>query len=196
VPYLSLSPTASTFTDIAITNPTGSWEINGGTLQVNWSDPTILKEYQNETIFPTDYNVFALPTANEYVSFLITAGGPGTRHPLHLHGHDFWVLGSGTGAYSSSDVLNYDNPPRRDVATIIAGGWMVISFITDNPGSWLMHCHIAWHASESLAWQFVERETEINATLSDPAGFLDICSAWDKYYDEIPLPPQEDDSGI
>jgi hypothetical protein len=22
------------------------------------------------------------------------------------------------------------------------GGWLVIGFITDNPGAWLMHCHI------------------------------------------------------
>ncbi len=23
-----------------------------------------------------------------------------------------------------------------------AGGWLVIAFPTDNPGAWLLHCHI------------------------------------------------------
>lgn len=38
-----------------------------------------------------------------------------------------------------------------------AGGWLVLAFETDNPGAWLMHCHIAWHVSEGLAVQFLER---------------------------------------
>jgi len=105
-------------------------------------------------------------------------------------------LGQSSSAYTSDAVLNYDNPPRRDVATIIPGGYLVIAFFTDNPGSWLMHCHIAWHASEALAWQYVERESEITATLSDPESFLETCAAWDDYYYATPSPPQEDDSGI
>jgi FtsP/CotA-like multicopper oxidase with cupredoxin domain len=28
------------------------------------------------------------------------------------------------------------------VAMLPGGGWLVIGFITDNPGAWLMHCHI------------------------------------------------------
>lgn len=197
VPYLALDATPSTPSNIAIAAGTGgSWTINGNTLQVNWSDPSILMEYQNSSIFPSTYNVFALPTANTWVSYLISATGAGARHPLHLHGHDFWILGQSSTAYVSTDVLNYTNPPRRDVATIIPGGYLAIAFPTDNPGSWLMHCHIAWHASESLAWQFVERESEITATIGDPDSFLDTCAAWDDYYSAIPLPPQDDDSGI
>ena len=57
-----------------------------------------------------------------------------------------------------------------------------------------MHCHIAWHASEGLAWQFVERESEITGTLTSADEFLDVCKVWDDYY--TPEVPQEDDSGI
>jgi FtsP/CotA-like multicopper oxidase with cupredoxin domain len=195
VPYYAMNATASTPTSIAISSVAGSWEINGGTLQLNWSDPTILMDYQNESIFPTDYNVFPLPTANVWVSFIITATGPGAAHPIHLHGHDFWILGQASTAYSATTtVLNYNNPPRRDVATLIPGGYLAIAFITDNPGSWLAHCHIAWHASESLAWQFVERESEITGTLTSADTFLDTCASWETYY--TPTVPQEDDSGI
>lgn len=51
-------------------------------------------------------------------------------------GHDFWILASGTGSYSDSVTLNTANPPRRDVATLPASGYVVIAFYTDNPGAW------------------------------------------------------------
>jgi len=66
----------------------------------------------------------------------------------------------------TSATLNTNNPPRRDVATLPVSGYLVIAFLTDNPGAWLMHCHIGWHTSEGLALQFVERYTEI-------AGLID-----------------------
>jgi FtsP/CotA-like multicopper oxidase with cupredoxin domain len=71
-----------------------------------------------------------------------TASAPPIPHPIHLHGHDFYVIGAGTGVYSDPSTLNYNNPPRRDVATLPGGGYLVIAFVTDNPGAWLMHCHI------------------------------------------------------
>ena len=56
----------------------------------------------------------------------------------------------------SSDPANlvYNNPTRRDTALLPGGGWLAIAFPTDNPGAWLMHCHIvslflpgSWEAS-------------------------------------------------
>lgn len=38
-------------------------------------------------------------------------------HPLHFHGHTFWTLGSGTGAFDDSK-LNLVNPPIRDTEGI------------------------------------------------------------------------------
>lgn len=69
-------------------------------------------------------------------------------HPIHLHGHDFYLLGqtngSNTGTFTAADIprLNFVNPPRRDVAMLPASAWIVIAFDTDNPGAWLMHCHV------------------------------------------------------
>ena len=50
---------------------------------------------------------------------------------------------------------------RRDVALLPAGGYLIIAFPADNPDSWLMHCHIAWHASAGLAVQILERQISI-----------------------------------
>jgi L-ascorbate oxidase len=63
-------------------------------------------------------------------------GGPAARntteqHPFHLHGHHFWVLGSGVGPYNSSvdATLNLVNPMYRDTQTVPEGGWTVIRFV-------------------------------------------------------------------
>lgn len=60
--------------------------------------------------------------------------------------------------------------------------------------TWLMHCHIAWHASQGFALQFVEREGDIAATVGEPALLNDTCTAWDEY---VPMQMfEQDDSGI
>jgi len=46
------------------------------------------------------------------------------------------------------------------VVLLPRNGFVVIAFRTDNPGAWLMHCHIARHASEGLALQILERRRD------------------------------------
>ncbi|KAK6063513.1 multicopper oxidase [Seiridium cupressi] len=102
-------------------------------------------------------------------------------HPIHLHGHDFCVLAQGSDAVYTSDVsLQLNNPPRRDVAMLAANGYLVIGFVTDNPGVWLLHCHIGWHASQGFSLQILERESEI-ADLVTAGDIQDTCSAWEAY---------------
>ena len=102
---------------------------------------------------------------------------------MHLHGHDFYVLGAGTGNYSDATTLNYINPPRRDVAILPANGYLVLAFVTDNPGAWLMHCHVAWHIDLGLGAQFLERASEITPLLNQAEGWNTQCSKWDQYDD-------------
>src|ERR1700753_2380664 len=102
-------------------------------------------------------------------------------HPIHLHGHDFYVLGQGDGQFSDSGIsaLNFDNPIRRDTAMLPGGGWLVLAFLTDNPGAWLMHCHIAWHLSEGMAVQFLESPDLIIANLPPTTPMNATCRSWD-----------------
>lgn len=37
---------------------------------------------------------------------------------------------------------NLINPPLKDTVTIPAGGYTVIRFYAENPGFWLLHCHL------------------------------------------------------
>ena len=75
-------------------------------------------------------------------------GGPAARntteqHPFHLHGHHFWVLGSGFGPYNSSveATLNLVNPMYRDTQIVPQGGWTVIRFVVSSPGH-----HVCQHS--------------------------------------------------
>ena len=88
--------------------------------------------------------------------------------------------------------LNFINPPRRDVTFLPGRGWVVIAFPTDNPGAWLMHCHIAWHISQGLGVQFLEAKDQIR--LPGPA-WHDTCSRWKDYYNDSPAYHKED-SGL
>jgi len=152
---------------------------------------TLLQVYDNVTSFSNTSNLLNLPSANvwAYIILKTTAAAP---HPIHLHGHDFYLLASGTGTYDSSD-LNLSNPPRRDVALLQADGYLVIGFKTDNPGAWLLHCHIGWHTAEGLALQILERQDEI-LDLIDYDALNSTCSTWTTYETDEDL--VEDDSGI
>ncbi|KIV94133.1 hypothetical protein, variant 2 [Exophiala mesophila] len=86
-------------------------------------------------------------------------------HPMHLHGHKFWFLGSGEGDFpfesvtdAPSSMINLQNPPYRDTIDLPPSGWAVIRYITDNPGAWLFHCHVQWHLVSGMAVVLVENE--------------------------------------
>ena len=57
-------------------------------------------------------------------------------HPIHLHGHDFWVLAQESGAWDgTTDSFKTINPPRRDTAVLPAQGHLAIALRLDNPGT-------------------------------------------------------------
>jgi len=64
---------------------------------------------------------------------------------------------------------------------------------TDNPGAWLFHCHIAWHVSQGLSIQFLERVQDIPRTV--PLNSIrPNCDAWERYYATSPF--KQFDSGL
>ncbi|KAK4443526.1 Cupredoxin [Podospora aff. communis PSN243] len=78
-------------------------------------------------------------------------------HPIHLHGHDTYVLARGGGLYLDSVVeVQTVNPPRRDTVNLPQNGFVLLAFETDNPGAWLLHCHIEWHLHDGFAMSVVE----------------------------------------
>jgi len=78
---------------------------------------------------------------------IIFSSNTSDEHPLHLHGHTFFVLASSNGTFDENSIADFVliNPMRRDVITIPPNGWVAIQFVVDNPGTWIMHCHIEFH---------------------------------------------------
>lgn len=93
---------------------------------------TISDEYN-----PVDLSY--LPGSTNWVYIVIESFLP-LPHPIHLHGHDSYVLARGGDLYLSSIAeLALTNPPRRDTINLPSNGFVVLAFQTDNPGSWLLH---------------------------------------------------------
>ncbi|KAI3749844.1 hypothetical protein L2E82_20461 [Cichorium intybus] len=79
-------------------------------------------------------------------------------HPVHLHGHHFYIVGQGFGNFNpGTDTVNFnlEDPPQRNTVNVPVGGWSAIRFVANNPGVWLMHCHIDSHLTWGFAMSFL-----------------------------------------
>jgi hypothetical protein len=85
---------------------------------------------------------------------------------------------------SNNVTLNFNNPPRRDTVLITKNGWVIIAFKADNPGAWVLHCHIPWHASNGLALQVLESQSQFQQMMTPERlnGTLENCANWAEWY--------------
>lgn len=140
VPYLAItasdSPEDEDDFEVAITIGGNGvlWEMTDTSFVNQWDYPTVLQAWEGNDTWGSAQNVYAFPDANVWVYWVIQTAN-GQPHPMHLHGHDFWVLGQGTGTYDPTTAnLTLTNSPRRDVVMLPGSGYVVIAFYTDNPG--------------------------------------------------------------
>ncbi|KAH9311407.1 hypothetical protein KI387_026442, partial [Taxus chinensis] len=100
-------------------------------------------------------------------------------HPVHLHGYDFYIVGSGFGNYNAAKdpaKFNLEDPPMRNTVNVPVNGWAAIRFVADNPGTWIMHCHLDVHITWGLAMVFVvENGHDLLSTLEQPPLDLPKC---------------------
>ncbi|KAK3356546.1 laccase, partial [Lasiosphaeria hispida] len=181
------------------------WKVQGQDMNITWDEPTLEYLAKGNTNFPDRYNVFEVPQANQW-SFWVVENLLGLPHPMHLHGHDFLILGRSPAVADPFSItprrfnaatdlasLKFTNPARRDTTMLPGNGWLVVAFRSDNPGAWLFHCHIAWHVSQGLSIQFIERIQDIPQTV--PLNSIEpICSQWTTYYNNSPF--KQFDSGL
>lgn len=94
-------------------------------------------------------------------------------HPWHLHGHDFWVLGYGTGKFDiKKDVGKYNlvNPIMKNTVPVHPYGWTALRFRADNPGVWAFHCHIESHFYMGMGVVFEEGVEKVGNLPSSVMG--------------------------
>lgn len=125
-------------------------------------------------------------------------------HPFHLHGYNFFVVGTGIGNFDTKkDPAKYNlvDPPERNTIGVPTGGWAAIRFRADNPGIlfsataiikniyiytdsllitisgvWFMHCHLEVHTGWGLKVAFVvENGKGADQTILPPPKDLPAC---------------------
>ncbi|CEG41127.1 hypothetical protein F443_08110 [Plasmopara halstedii] len=125
---------------------------------------------------PTTANAIALQY-NAHVEVVVVNETP-DQHPFHLHAHSPWIIGSGRASRenilgNNFTALRLENPMQHDVFTVpecetdAEGacqdlGYVVFRMNADNPGVWMMHCHIEWHFVIGLGMLFVEAQDALH----------------------------------
>jgi iron transport multicopper oxidase len=96
-------------------------------------------------------------------------------HPMHLHGHVFQVVATGSGTWNGNEASMPSVPLKRDGFVVPAQGYAVIRFKADNPGVWFFHCHIDLHLVGGMAATIIESPDVLAGSV--PAAGASLCSA-------------------
>ena len=119
-----------------------NWALHPGSYR---PDPSIMSEFDlwtfNSKVFPA-------------IEPLVVRLGERVRirignlsmwnHPIHLHGHRFYVTGSDGGRWPQSTW-------RPETTEIIGvGQTRDLEFVADNPGDWALHCHMSHHTMNAM----------------------------------------------
>ncbi|KAM3424346.1 hypothetical protein BST61_g11115 [Cercospora zeina] len=145
------------------------WTVTG-----NASYPSHPEEYAEDN--PLLYNPNSVEANNrdlvvrtqnntwvDLVFFVTDIFGP--SHPMHKHSNKAYVIGKGVGNWTWDNVaeaaaaqpqnFNFDNPPLRDGYTTEPSAgqpvWLVIRYHVENPGVFLLHCHVQTHLAGGMA---------------------------------------------
>ncbi|TKA62157.1 hypothetical protein B0A49_09692 [Cryomyces minteri] len=151
------------------------WYQNDRTFRTNYNDPLLLEAKLGNLNFPELANVHNYGT-NASVRFFVQ-NHSGQPHPMHMHGHNMFILAQGVGWWDGT-IVNPENPTRRDVQIMPIGGYIVVQWNQDNPGVWPFHCHTAWHLSQGMVWNVLENPQAIKDNLNPPPAIAQTCRDW------------------
>ncbi|KAH9906009.1 multicopper oxidase [Xylariomycetidae sp. FL2044] len=112
-----------------------------------------------------DNHTVTVPDSASWVDYIFQVPVGQPPHPIHVHGRHFYVVGQGTGNFTWDSVadaardapesFNLVDPPLRDTfptaGSVPEASWLVIRRRSDNPGVWLLHCHIQSHMQGGMS---------------------------------------------
>ncbi|KAL8730100.1 MAG: hypothetical protein Q9166_004299 [cf. Caloplaca sp. 2 TL-2023] len=158
------------------------WYMNNSSFRANYDQPILLLSAAGNNSYPQSpqWNVYNVQ-ANNSVRLVVRNHFP-ALHPMHLHGHNFFVLAEGVGTWDGK-ITNYPQTTRRDVHMVQPSArdgtpaYLVLQYDTDNPGVWPFHCHIAWHVSAGLYINIMEHPNQIRQkTVPQVSAFYLVLS--------------------
>ena len=161
-----------------------------------------------------------------FVNRIVSNSAFGSSHPIHMHGHSFYVVKAGYPNYDKdgkfvspnddiecivpstqssckddfitieeevdgkntviqrlqwkkshsqnvtmTEFSKNNSPVRKDTVMVPFGGYVVIKFISDNPGLWFLHCHIEPHQLEGMAAVISELKPYILTTADEEVNY-------------------------
>lgn len=118
------------------------WAIDPGTATPN---PNVMLDFNTFT-----FNSRAFPGIDSLVAKLgdrvriRIANLSMDNHPMHIHGHKFFISGTDGGPVPASAQFpntTVDVPP---------GSTRDMEFVADNPGDWAFHCHKTHHTMNAM----------------------------------------------
>jgi FtsP/CotA-like multicopper oxidase with cupredoxin domain len=98
---------------------------------------------------------------------------PMQHHPIHFHGHTFWLTGTEGGRIPSSAWI-----PRNNTLVGVAMA-QDFEFIANNPGDWIFHCHMVHHMMNHMVRQVGPRVRGMMNTMDYTQSFPDAPEAKD-----------------
>lgn len=149
--------------DMLVAGQTYYWALNNSIypLDQDTGTPVLLDP------MPYIQNNVTLTTLNDsWIDIVfVTATYPQPLHPIHKHGNKMFLIGQDFGPFPYSTVaeayaaqpqsFNFETPPHRDTLTTLptqnSQAWMAIRYYSDDPGAWLLHCHIQNHLVGGMA---------------------------------------------
>lgn len=176
---LSNTNTLQLASDLTSGNPSSSLNISAypGSTPSN----TSLTPYTASSILGPKLwndNQFIISHQGRHVVEIIFNNLDEGSHPIHLHGHNFYVIKQDSGVFKPgiTSYGNNTNPIRRDTEVMPSYGYSVIRFVTDNIGSFAAHCHLHWHMESGFLMQFVTL-SESGTLPTIPKAVSDLCRA-------------------
>jgi len=91
-----------------------------------------------------DAPLLELKLGSHYV--LVLRNDTGWDHPIHLHGHSFRVL--------TRNRVPVPHRPWHDTVLIGRHETVEIALVADNPGNWMLHCHVLLHQEGGMTGMF------------------------------------------
>lgn len=151
--------------------------MNNSSFRADYNSPILLLSKMGNNSYPDspEWNVYNFGS-NSSIRIILINDTP-IAHPIHLHGHNYFVESVGDTTQWDGTVVRPLNPQRRDVQILPIGGYLVMQITADNPGVWPLHCHIAWHVSAGFYVTVMERPADI-ANLDIPSVMAQTCRDW------------------
>ena len=121
-----------------------------------------------------DSDVVIHTYTGQWIDLIIQVDGPLAQpHPMHKHSNKAYLIGQAVGPFIWKDIddaltngnlpnhtINLYNPPFRDgFLTIPAEGnssWTAIRYNVQNPGAFILHCHMQTHLSGGMAFALMD----------------------------------------